>query len=95
MGFGTNMINWLMSFFSTTSLSFLVNGVPCEPLKIRRFFRQGDPISSFLFNMVAKALNFVISKGCEKGLIYGLQVGVDNVCLTHLQYVDDTILFLP
>lgn len=31
----------------------------------------------------------------SKGLISGVNVGDNNVFITHLQYVDDTLLFLP
>lgn len=62
---------------------------------MRRGLRQCDPILLFLFNTAVEALNCVISKGCEKGLVSGLHVGVDNVRLTRFQYADDIILFIP
>lgn len=36
----------------------------------------------------------MINEAYLKGLILGVHVGVNKIALTHLQYVDDTILFL-
>lgn len=55
--------------------------VPLEPFRITRGLRQGDSISPFLFNMVAEALNFVIIRGCEQGVLAGLPIGKDRVML--------------
>lgn len=82
---------WCVSTASMSSM--IVNGSPCEPFKFQKGLRQGDPISSFLFNIVSKALNFVISEACSKDLIFGIRNGRDNIELTHLQYADDTLLF--
>lgn len=79
---------------TTTSLFIIVNGVPTKPFRIHMGLRQGDSISSLLFNIVVEYLNFIIHKACEKGLIVGLHVGSDRICITHLQYANDTILFL-
>lgn len=47
IGWGANMINWIMWCVTTATISVLVNGVPCEPFKIERGLSQGDPISFF------------------------------------------------
>lgn len=69
---GSNMIKWLLWCVITTSISVLLNGVPSEPFKIHKALRQGDPISSFSFNIVAESLNFVILEAFSNGLISGL-----------------------
>ncbi|GKV19246.1 hypothetical protein SLEP1_g29532 [Rubroshorea leprosula] len=55
--------------------------------------RQGDPLSPFLFLVVAEALSGLVRKAEEIGLLKGIQVGEGNLRLTHLQCADDTILF--
>lgn len=64
MGFGSCMISWVMWCVSTTSLSILIYGVPCEPFRIQRGLRQGESISSFFFNIVVETLSFVIHRAC-------------------------------
>lgn len=85
-GFRHNMIKWLMCCVSTPTISILINGVPTEPFRIHRGLRQGDPIFPFLFNMVLESLSFVIGEAVSKDLIAGVQVGENNVTITHLQY---------
>ncbi|KAK3229115.1 hypothetical protein Dsin_000996 [Dipteronia sinensis] len=56
--------------------------------------RQGDLISPLLFNIVAKGLNCLLQKACQLGMIAGECFDEDKVHITHLQFADDTILFL-
>lgn len=42
-----------------------------------------------------ESLTFIVREACNKGLISGVEIGKDRVMVTHLQYADDTILFLP
>lgn len=82
MGYGNNMVKWIMFFVtirSTTSISVLVNGVLTKPFKTQKGLRYEDPLSSFLFNMVVESLNFVTKEACKKGLIVELKVGDDKV----------------
>lgn len=52
----------------------LVNGSPLEEFKVGRGLRQGDPLSHFLFLIVAKGLNLmlkeVVGLGCYEGLFH-------------------------
>lgn len=93
--FRENMTKWILWCVTIASISIIVNGEPCEPFRIYGGLSQVDPFSSFIFNIVAKDLNFVISKSNSKGLILGLRIGKNNVELTQLQYANDTIRFFP
>ena len=61
---------------------------------MHRGLRQGDPLSPFLFVLVAKVLNKMVSKAKAKGIVEGLLVGKKRliylICNLH-----DTILFYP
>lgn len=56
-------------------------------------FRQGDPLSPFLFVIAADALSIIMKEASEKGIFRGLKIGRDEVEVTHLQFTDD-VLFL-
>jgi hypothetical protein len=56
--------------------------------------RQGDPLSPLLFNLVADGLATLLTKAKEVGLIRGLIPDLVEGGLIHLQYADDTIIFL-
>ena len=58
--------------------------------------RQGDPLSPLLFLLIMEVLSRLLKKTKECNLIWGFHVGVVNsvgVCISHLLFVDDTILF--
>ena len=74
-------------------MSIIVNGTPCKPFKMGRGIRQGDPLSPFLFVIMAEVLNRLLVQAEQTGGIQGLKVGERQVSLTHLQFADDTLLF--
>jgi hypothetical protein len=56
--------------------------------------RQGDPLSPLLFNLVSDALATMFDNAKLTGQIRGLVPHLIEGGLTHLQYADDTIVFL-
>jgi hypothetical protein len=49
LGFGQRWRDWIATLWSTTSSSFLVNGVSGRRILHCRGVRQGDPLSPMLF----------------------------------------------
>ena len=92
-GFGQRWIGWMRSCLSSARISILVNGSPTNEFSPTRGLRQGDPLSPFLFNVAAEALNVLIERAVQLGLVKGVEVGVDKTRVSHLQFADDTILF--
>lgn len=45
--------------------------------------------------MVGEALNFLIKEAKNFGFIGGLRLGHDELEVTHLQFADDKLLFIP
>jgi hypothetical protein len=57
--------------------------------------RQGDPLSPLIFNLVVDALAAMLDAGRRSGRILGLVPHlVEGGGLSHLQYVDDTVLMI-
>ncbi|GJR55966.1 RNA-directed DNA polymerase, eukaryota [Tanacetum coccineum] len=75
------------------SVSVLVNGSPTDEFQMERGIRQGDPLSSFLFLLVAEALQVLILEACNKGVFTGLFLDNDGSNVSFLQYADDALFF--
>lgn len=75
---------------SSANISILVNGSPTDEFKVGRGLRQGDPLSPFLFLIVAEGLNALFNKATGLGLFEGYKVG--ELPISHLQFADDTLI---
>ncbi|XP_077231884.1 uncharacterized protein LOC143864904 [Tasmannia lanceolata] len=93
MGFGNRWRGWIKSCLSSAWFSILINGSPKGFFRSSRGLRQGDPLSPFLFVIVAEALSLLMEKGKSVGLVKGIQCGQNRVEVSHLQFADDTLLF--
>jgi len=60
---------------------------------LKRGLRQGDPLASFLFLIVAEGLASVVREAYENNLIESMEVEAKKVKVNMLQYVDDTLFF--
>ena len=94
MGFGFRWQDWIKGCISSPSKSVLVNVSPMKQFLIQRGLRQGDHLSPFLFNMVVEVLSSMFFKEKDLNLIRVLDFGNGIIHISHLQFIDDTILFL-
>lgn len=77
---------------STAFFSILVNGAPTTPFNAMRGIRQGDPLSPFLFIMLAKGLGRALKAKRQEGKLSGLRPYEGMQAQTHQQFVNDTML---
>ncbi|RVW69982.1 putative mitochondrial protein [Vitis vinifera] len=78
---------------SSSSFAILVNGNAKGWVKASRGLRQGDPLSPFLFTLVADVLSRLMIRAEETGITEGFFVGRDRTRVSLLQFADDTIFF--
>lgn len=91
-GFRVRWRGWIWECLQSSRCSVLVNGLPTAEFKPSKDLRQGDPLSPFLFNIVAEGLNMLMLRARPLGLLSGVTMGND-VMISHLQFTDDTIIF--
>ena len=78
---------------STVSFAVLVNENSKGWVKASRGLRQGDPLSPFLFTLVADVLNRMLLRAKERNALEGFRVGRNRTRVSHLQFANDTIFF--
>ena len=96
MGFGVKWRGWIKACISTVRFSIIVNGSSVGFFGSFRGLRQGDLLSPFLFLLIMEVLSRILKKTKDCGLLRGFHVGPSNsigVCISHLLFADDTILF--
>lgn len=74
------------------SMSILVNESPPDEFSLKKGIRQGDPLSPFLFLIAVEGLSCLMRKAEAIQILEGVEIGKDNVRMSHLQFADDTVL---
>ncbi|KAJ9701108.1 hypothetical protein PVL29_006452 [Vitis rotundifolia] len=92
-GFSSKWRIWMRGCLSSVSYAILVNGNAKGWVKASRGLRQGDPLSPFLFTIVADVLSRMMLKAEERSALEGFRVGRNRIMVSHLQFADDTIFF--
>ena len=96
MGFGHRWRSWIKWCISIASFSILINGMPKGFFQSSKGLRQGDPLSLYLFVLGMDALSHLINKVVQRNFLSGFKFGgrdEEELVLSHLFYVDDTLLF--
>jgi hypothetical protein len=86
-GFDQNWVTSILNLTSSTFFSLLINGVPSRPFSPSRGIRQGDPLSPFLFIIMA-----CLHATQENNLLTSLPLQDISPPISHSQFVDGTLL---
>ncbi|GJQ98225.1 putative RNA-directed DNA polymerase, eukaryota, reverse transcriptase zinc-binding domain protein [Tanacetum coccineum] len=92
IGFGLSWRSWIKACLESSRTSILINGSPTFEFNVRRGFRQGDPLSSFLFIIIMEGLHVALTNSVRSGLIRGINFGSPDLNLSHLFFADDVII---
>ena len=93
LGLGEQMVRLIMSCISSVSYFVLLNGQPVGNIKPSHGFRQGDPLSPYLFLMCAMGLQSLLHKVEMEGHIQGVAIYRNGPKVSHLFFADDSVLF--
>lgn len=92
-GFHHHWIDWVYSCISSPRCLILVNGSPQGFFSTSRGIHQGDPLSPFLFIIMAEALGRMINQSRMEGQWRGINIANGMEAVTHTQFADGTLLF--
>ena len=93
MGFLTLWRIWIKECTETATASVLVNGSPIKEFSLGKGLRQGDPLSPFLFLLVAEGFHVLMKSLYVNNLFIGYKVGnSDLVVVSRLQFTGDTLI---
>jgi hypothetical protein len=82
-----------MECVTSVTYSVMVNGEQRGFIKLERGFRQGDPLSPYLFLICAEGLSVLLRKAERDSLIRGVSICHGGPRVSHLFFVDDSIIF--
>lgn len=94
-GFPKKWINWVKACVMRGRVCVNINGERSDFFRTYRGLRQGDPLSPLLFNLVSDALAAIFDNAKRAGILTGLVLEIFPNGITHLQYADDTVIFIP
>jgi hypothetical protein len=93
MDFSEKRIQWMMLCVSSVNYSALVNFERVGPIHPGRGLRQKDPLSPYLFILVAEGLTSLIHKAVSSGDLHGVKICSGAHVVSHLLCADDCFLF--
>jgi hypothetical protein len=94
LGFGRKWTNWEMECIRMVKYSVRLNGQLLDSFCPSRGLCQGDPLSPYIFLLVADGLSTIINKEIVEGRLKELYISRHAPGISHLLFVDDILLFV-
>ncbi|WOL00594.1 hypothetical protein Cni_G09307 [Canna indica] len=91
-GFPLTWIKWIQSMLHSSESAVLLNGEAGKWFRHGKGLRQGDPLSPYLFLLVADVFSRLLQNANSCGLIKGIRIGNDKESL-NLEFMDDFMVF--
>jgi Reverse transcriptase (RNA-dependent DNA polymerase) len=93
-GFNSKWIQWITNILQGSKTCINFNENLGTYFHCQRGVRQWDPLSLFLFDLVADVFNKLLNNAQQLGYLKGLGKVDSFKCILNLHFADDTLLFL-
>ena len=93
-GFSKEWVDLIMKCVNSVSLNLCVSGEKIANIMLGRGLRQGDPLSPYLFILVAEVLSRMINKHLQLKDLKGIKLSFSCPELSHIFFADDALLFM-
>ncbi|XP_043698530.1 uncharacterized protein LOC122649300 [Telopea speciosissima] len=93
LGFSEKWVHMIMACITLVNYKLLINGSIRGGVIPSRGIRQGDPLSPAIFVLCSHALSSLLMVATSHGPIQGIKVRNRITPLTHLLFVDDSLVF--
>lgn len=94
LGFHPTWVRWVMQCITTVSCNVHFNGEQLPFFQPTRGIQQGDPLSPYLFILLANMLSNMISQAINMGNLKGIKLNRWCPVLSHPFFADDAIFFI-
>jgi hypothetical protein len=94
LGFHTNWVSLLMKCVRSVTYRIKVNGELTDVIQPQHELRQGDPLSPYLFLIVAEGFSSLLHTAVQQGLIEGIKICPNAPSVSHLLFANDSLLLL-
>uniref|UniRef100_A0A803P502 Reverse transcriptase domain-containing protein n=1 Tax=Cannabis sativa TaxID=3483 RepID=A0A803P502_CANSA len=95
IGAPPNFISLITKCLSTVTYQLSLNGQLSTVFSSSRGIRQGDPLSLYLFLIVAEGLSAAIRIHEDAALFSGIKICRGAPSFSHLLFADDSMVFVP
>ena len=92
-GFHFRLVDLILGNLSSSWFSILVNGAPAGFFQATRGLKQGDPLSPYLFILVAEALSRGLTHLLQTNKLAPFGLPSQAFSVSQLCYTDDLIVF--